>query len=205
MIGSMPQITRPTHAASVPTASRLPKAGPPSPVPRRERSAWTGRALGLAVTAGLLTWVTGCALQSQLEPATRLKPGQDEAAVVAVMGSPNARHALPGGARRLEFARGPLGFETWMVDMDPAGRVTRVEQVLNPRRFAEVRRGMDEAELVQRLGRPSARQRQYLDRVTLYWRHSPYDCVMFGVTMSPQGKALDSGGDVPDPRCDVSQ
>lgn len=164
------------------------------------------RALGpVALVIGAAVLAGGCAVRQQLEPATRITPGQNEAAVLAVMGSPTGRHALEGGARRLEYARGPLGYETWMVDLDATGRVTSVEQVLQPRRFAQVRRGMAEADLVRLLGRPTARQRQYLDRVTLYWRHSPYDCVWFGVTLSPQGKALDNGGDVPDPRCDVSQ
>jgi hypothetical protein len=164
------------------------------------------RALARAGCLACVTlWSVGCALQSQLEPAKRLSPGQDEAAVLAIMGAPTGRHALQGGARRLEFARGPLGFETWMVDLDAAGRVSTVEQVLQARRFAQVRRGMTEADLVQLLGRPTSRQRQYLDRVTIYWRHSPYECVWFGVTLSPQGRALDTGGDVPDPRCDVSQ
>lgn len=160
-----------------------------------------GARAGLLLAAAAL--VAGCA--TALDPAKRLARGQDEAAVRAAMGPPTGRYTLAEGAVRLEYARGPLGYETWMVDLDAAGRVTAFEQVLNPRRFAEVRRGMTGDELLRLLGRPAERQRQYMDRVTWYWRHSPYDCVWFGVTMSPQGRAIDTGGDVPDPRCDVSQ
>jgi len=162
-----------------------------------------GRRAGLALVA-TVALLAGCATPA-LEPAKRLARGQDEAAVRAVMGTPTGRYDMPQGARRLEYARGPLGHETWMVDLDAAGRVTAVEQVLNPRRFAEVRRGMTGDELLRLLGRPAERQRQYLDRVTWYWRHSPYDCVWFGVTLSAQGRAIDTGGDLPDPHCDVSQ
>jgi hypothetical protein len=162
-----------------------------------------GRRAGLLLTTAAL--LAGCALTSALDPGKRLARGQDETAVRAVLGTPTGRYDMPQGALRLEFARGPLGYETWMVDLDAAGRVTAFEQVLNPRRFAEVRRGMTGDELLRLLGRPAERQRQYLDRTTWYWRHSPFDCVWFGVTMSPQGRAIDTGGDVPDPRCDVSQ
>jgi len=169
-------------------------------------SSAAGRRAGplAALTLGAALFLVGCASPLR-DPATGVSPGQDEAAVRAVMGSPTGRYTLPQGTVRLEFARGPLGFETWMVDLDAAGRVTAVEQVLTRRRFDEVRRGMTGDELLRLLGRPAERQRQYMDRVTWYWRHSPYDCVWFGVTLSPQGRAIDTGGDSPDPRCDVSQ
>jgi hypothetical protein len=180
----------------------MPTDHPLAFAPRRGRPAGaTLRRRGLA-TALALTLLVGCA---GLDGARRLSRGQDEATVVATLGPPTGRYPLPGGGQRLEFARGPLGYETWMVDLDAAGRTVAFEQVLTARRFAEVRRGMTGDELLRLLGRPAERQRQYLDRVTWYWRHSPYDCLWFGVTMSPQGRALDTGGNVPDPRCDVSQ
>jgi hypothetical protein len=142
--------------------------------------------------------LAGCA---GLQPHKQLANGQTEANVLATMGQPTNRYSLPGGGQRLEYARGPQGFETWMVDLDAAGRVSRVEQVL-PLRFADVKRGMAADEVQRLLGRPAHRQRQYLDRVTWYWRYTPYECLWWGITLSPQGRVLDTGGNVPDPRCD---
>lgn len=156
--------------------------------------------LAAVALAGLLA---GCAHQA---PNQRVQPGQTEAQVLGSLGAPTNRYPLPDAAgQRLEYARGPLGFETWMVDLDPAGRVRQVEQVLGPRRFAEVRRGMSEADLLRQLGRPATRQREYMDRETLFWRYNRYDCIWFAVTLSPQRRVLDAANGLPDPRCDASQ
>jgi hypothetical protein len=45
---------------------------------------------------------------------------------------------MPDGTQRLEFARGPFGRHTYMVDLDAQGRVANVEQVLDARHFARV-------------------------------------------------------------------
>ena len=85
---------------------------------------WRFRCLG---SLGLVLSLLACAA---LEPARELRVGMPEAQVSQYMGLPNARHALPNGLTRLEFARGPAGRSTWMVDIDSAGRVRAFEQVL---------------------------------------------------------------------------
>ena len=145
--------------------------------------------------------LSGCAVLAPTLP----KPGQDEAGVRALMGTPTGRYTLPGGAQRLEYAKGPEGRETFMVDLDPAGKVTGTAQVLNERQFAKVTNGMDKEDLLRLIGRPGKRQHEFQDRETWYWLYPTYDCLHFAVTLSPMGKVVHGGAYLPDPRCDVSQ
>lgn len=166
----------------------------------RGRRARARVVLPLALAAAVLA---GCA---GLAPEAQLSPGQDEAQVLARMGPPTGRYPLPEGrGQLLEYTRGPEGFGTWMVALDPQGRVQTVSQVLTPDNFAKVRRGQSQAEVLRLLGRPAERRREYMDRQTWGWRYTPYECVWFTVTFSKQGQVLDAANGLPDPRCDVSQ
>lgn len=149
--------------------------------------------------AGLL--LAGCAALAPNLP----KPGQDEAAVRSLMGEPTGRYTLPAGGQRLEYAKGPMGRETFMVDLNAAGKVTDTQQVLNERRFAQVVNGMDREELLRLIGRPGKRQPEFQNRETWYWQYPTYECLHFAVTLSPLGKVVHGGSYLPDPRCDVSQ
>ena len=60
--------------------------------------------------------------------------GSTEAQVIARMGPPTGRYTLENGGTRLEFARGPQGRATYMVDFDAAGGSTVWDQVLTPQR-----------------------------------------------------------------------
>ena len=94
-----------------------------------------------ARTTGLLALVAvlgGCAVLK--EPTAT--PGQTEAEVLARLGQPTSRYTLPAGAQRLEFATGPYGRTTLMVDLGSDGRVTASQQVLTEANFANVREGM---------------------------------------------------------------
>ena len=62
--------------------------------------------------------------------------GDSEADLARSMGAPTGRYALPGGASRLEYARGPSGRQTYMVDVDAAGRVVGWQQVLTQERHS---------------------------------------------------------------------
>lgn len=142
----------------------------------------------------------GCAA---LEPATQLQRGQSEAEIVQRMGAPTGRHALPSGATRLEFARGPAGRTTWMVDLDPGGRLSSAEQVLHAGHFAQVSDGMTGAELLRLLGRPAERAGEWQNRQTWSWRYVTNDCLWFRVTLSADGRTLGGGSHMPDPSCDA--
>ena len=154
----------------------------------------------------LLSLAFGVALSAcaVFEPALELRAGQDEAQVTQRMGLPNARHAMPDGLTRLEFARGPAGRSTWMVDLDRSGRVVAFEQVLNEAVFLRIGSDMSRDELMRTIGRPVHRQAEWLGRETWSWRYPTNDCLWFRVTLSPEGRTLGGGGYMPDPACDVN-
>jgi hypothetical protein len=84
-----------------------------------------------------------------------LQPGSSEADVIARMGTPTDRAARADGGQRLDFARGPMGKHTWRVDLDPAGRVQRVSQLLTEANFESVHPGDSRATVIERIGRAS--------------------------------------------------
>jgi len=84
-----------------------------------------------------------------------LRPGSLEADVRARMGEPTGRYALPAGASKLEYARGPMGKHTYMVEVDADGRVRGWEQVLTEPRFDAIAIAAPQDAVRQQLGRPS--------------------------------------------------
>ena len=157
------------------------------------------RHLLLAATLAALMLTAGCSVLRPVLPTA----GQDEAAAVAALGQPTARYTMPEGATRLEFARGPRGRETFMVDLDAQGRVTRAEQVLDLWHLRRVTDGMDREALLRLLGRPGEKQREYMDRETWYWRYANNDCLVFAVTLSAQGRVIHGGSVMLDRRCEL--
>lgn len=147
-----------------------------------------------ALLAALLA---GCAAG---RPA--LLPGQSEAEVLTAMGKPTGRYVMPDGGQRLEYAKGPNGVVTWMVDLDQAGRVAGIAQVLQQRYFDRVRNGMSRDDLLRLLGRPADRAPEWQRRETWSWRFDNYDCVWFRVTLSAQQRVLGGGSMMVDPKCD---
>lgn len=135
-----------------------------------------------------------------------LAPGTGLEAATRAMGAPTGDSALPGGGRRFEFARGPYGKHTYMLDFDAQGRLLRWEQVLVEARFNEIRSGMDATEVRAQLGRASD---QYVvgwhekQTVWAYRYESPF-CQWFQVGLNRQGKVVDTAYG-PDPLCDVGK
>lgn len=88
-------------------------------------------------------------------PGPELRVGADAQEATRAMGPPTGRYALPGGGTRLEYARGPFGKHTYMVDTDAQGRVLGWQQVLDEAHFNAIAPGITADELRLRLGRPS--------------------------------------------------
>ena len=84
-----------------------------------------------------------------------LAPGQSEADVRTRMGEPTDRSTLPNGGSRLEYARGPMGAHTYRIELDSAGRVQTVRQILIESSFEALRPGETKADVRDRLGRPA--------------------------------------------------
>jgi hypothetical protein len=159
-------------------------------------------ALGLLTALLLATLLTGgCAVAP---PA----PGTPRAALQGVWGVPTAEHAMPDGGQRLEYASGPYGRTTWMVDLDATGRVQQARQVLNEAEFQDVmstpnlRRG----EVLRRLGAPGevrgyGWRREDRGNQIWSWRYPTNDCLWFELTLAADGRVT-GGGYGTDPACD---
>ena len=152
--------------------------------------------LSAALLAALLGGCAGYA-------PTGVVPGQSEGDVFRTMGAPTGRYALPGGGARLEYARGPYGRHTYMVDLDGAGRVKRVAQVLTEANFLRVAPGMGRDDLLLLLGRPGEVFAVPWQRAQVWnWRYPTSECLWFQVTVTLDGRVRDAGRGV-DPHCDA--
>ena len=132
----------------------------------------------------------------------RFPPGSPVSAVTGGLGAPSAEHVTAAGGRRLEYTGGAYGKQTWMFDVDAAGRLDGAMQVRSEARFNTIVAGMSAAEVLAQIGRPSTtwpipRQNQI---VWSYRYDSPF-CQWFMVGMSPQNQVIDTSYG-PDPACD---
>ena len=102
-----------------------------------------------------LACASAFALSACLQPWQGFKAGEPEANVIARLGPPSEVYDLPGGAKRLMWPSQPMGEVTTAADIDSAGRVTSVRQVLQQSEFyrAEVGTWMKQDVLVN-FGRP---------------------------------------------------
>lgn len=131
-----------------------------------------------------------------------LPRGATAAQVVSVLGAPTGTTQAP---QRLEFARGPYGKHTYMVDFDADGGLRSWEQVLTEKNFYQVLPGQTQDEVIKRLGRPSTTfpiGRQHI--IVWNYRYEALFCQWFQVSI---GTAPDTLGQVtevgfgPDPIC----
>lgn len=150
----------------------------------------------------LLSAFGGCATFKPQD----LRVGQSEAELQRLMGNPTAQYTMPSGNTRLEFASGPQGRVTWMVDLDAHGRVAQAQQVLNEKHFLEVQRNfetMDAKDLRRTLGRPAdVRGGGWQGGQVWSWRYPTNECFWFQVSILDSGKLRDGGTYGIDPQCD---
>jgi hypothetical protein len=72
------------------------------------------------------------------------------------MGRPTAVVRLPSGAERLQFSQQPAGQYAWMADLDGAGRLVSLRQVLNETDFSRIEVGKwTRADVEREFGRPA--------------------------------------------------
>ena len=128
--------------------------------------------------------------------------GEPAAEVLAELGQPTGQYPRPEGGERLEFARGPYGKHTFMVDVDTSGKVQHWEQVLREDVFYGIQPGMRAEELRYRLGRPARVNGIWRGATVWSWRYETPFCQWFQVTVEPSGVVRDAGFG-PDPLCEV--
>jgi hypothetical protein len=79
--------------------------------------------------------VTALALAGCVQPWQQFHAGQDQSAIIARMGPPREIHQLPDGGRRLMWPTQPMGTTTVAADIDSAGQIVNVRQVLQISEF----------------------------------------------------------------------
>jgi hypothetical protein len=126
-------------------------------------------------------------------PSTSDLKGRSEAEVLQAMGQPTGRYDLPDNGRRLEYAKGPGGRHTYMVDLDARGRVVQVEQVLDRRYFEAVSPGMKKDVLLTFIGRPSDVNGVRGGGQIWSWRYANNDCLWWQAQLDPQGTVVNAG------------
>jgi outer membrane protein assembly factor BamE (lipoprotein component of BamABCDE complex) len=127
--------------------------------------------------------------------------GAGLADVTRAMGTPTGQYTLSSAARRLEFARGPYGKHTYMLDFDNSDRLVSWQQVLDESHFNGVRSGMTRDEVLMNIGRPSEQSLLPVQARTLWsYRYDSPFCQWFQVSVDTAGKVVDTGYG-PDPMC----
>lgn len=155
--------------------------------------------LGACALACAVLVLAGCAGYSP----KGLQPGASEADVTRQMGPPSGRYKLPSGGTRLEFARGPQGRETYMVDFDTAGAMVDWEQVMDLWYLTRITPGLTTEDVLMRVGRPGSTipiKRQQL--VVWNYRYPTNDCLWFQISIGDDGRVI-SGSQGIDPQCDA--
>lgn len=132
------------------TAARALCENPPRDVRGIQRVNRNGfRSLLLALFAPLLALV-GCDAG-----ISQLKPGVSTAAdVQRVLGTPTFHWKQPDGSTTWEFARGPEGVVTYMVDLGPDNVMRAIRQVLTDAEFAKIQPGLSSDAVRRLVGRP---------------------------------------------------
>lgn len=130
-----------------------------------------------------------------------LPEGSSQAQAIEQLGPPTGRYGLEGGGTRLEFARGPYGKHTFMLDFDGQDRLLGWEQVLTEENFYKLRIGMSKDEVLRSIGHPSdvsflPRQQHQL---WSYRYETPF-CIWFQVSLTTSDKVAELGHNV-DPIC----
>ena len=119
-------------------------------------------------------------------------------------GTPTATYALDGGGQRLEYATGPWGRMTWMIDVGTEGRVTQARQVLGDAEFFQVQSqtALTQDALLRWIGTPGERRGARGGGQTWSWRYPTNDCLWFQASLDAAGQVTSSSFNI-DPACDT--
>jgi hypothetical protein len=136
---------------------------------------------------------------------TKVQPGMTAAEVEKLMGgAPTGRYANPDGGTRLEYARGPMGLHTYMIDLDREGRVLGWKQVMEEKEFNAITPEMPVQEMLRRIGRPAQIRGGGWQpgQVWSYRFEGPF-CLWWQVSVV--GDTVKDAAYGPDPRCERNE
>lgn len=88
------------------------------------------RACAFAALLALVLGLAGCA-----SDPSRLPLGVTRAQALQQLGTPTSIFPMPDGGERLQYSRGPMGFQVNNVDLDAHGRVIAVTQEMQDALF----------------------------------------------------------------------
>jgi hypothetical protein len=134
-----------------------------------------------------------------------LLPPASESEALQRWGVPTGRYTLADGTMRLEYASGPYGRATWMLDLGPQGQVVRARQVLKESELMAVqgRMPMPASDLLRWVGRPGETRHGGRAGGQLWaWRYETHDCLWFLVSVDDAQVARNAAFMI-DPRCDT--
>jgi hypothetical protein len=95
-----------------------------------------------------------------------------EGEVRLIYGAPSMAWEEDGGARTLEFVKGPAGHRTFMIQIGADGKVKAIEQVLKPSYFVKVVQGMSEDQVRRLLGKPGKKEPYALSKeIAWFYRY----------------------------------
>ena len=106
--------------------------------------------LSVALACAASFALAGCA-----QPWQGFSAGQDQSTLVARLGPPREIYDLPNGGKRLMWPTQPMGEITTAADVDPAGKIVSVRQVLQPSEFYKAQIGTwTKQDVLVNFGRP---------------------------------------------------
>ena len=149
------------------------------------------------VLLAVAAWLLGACVAPVPAPQTPVD------AVLKAWGRPTATYTLQPAGQRLEFASGPWGRTTWMIDLDATGRVTQARQVLDEAEFLRVQTQapLPQDALLRWIGTPGERRGARGGGQTWSWRYPTNDCLWFQVSIDAEGLARSAAFAI-DPTCD---
>ncbi|CDY73376.1 Probable lipoprotein transmembrane [Caballeronia glathei] len=102
------------------------------------------------VGAGLALLLSACA-----QPWQNYQAGADASTLIARLGPPREVYDLPSGGKRLMWPTQPLGETTTAADIDAAGKIVTVRQVLEDNEFYKAQIGTwTKKDVLVNFGRP---------------------------------------------------
>ena len=103
-------------------------------------------------TSLLLLLLAGCAAYD----GSSLRAGvSTEDEIRGTMGPPALVLPNADGSRLLAYPRGPLGTQTFMVDLGQDGKLRQIRRVLNDDTFHHIQPGLTQDEVLRMIGPPS--------------------------------------------------
>jgi hypothetical protein len=115
----------------------------------------TGVPAATRLRRAALVCLSALTLAGCVQPWQHYQQGADESTLVARLGAPREIYALPNGGKRLMWPTQPMGETTTAADIDAAGKIVNVRQVLQPNEFYRAEIGKwTRSDVLVNFGRP---------------------------------------------------